>query len=131
MDSYRYYKEQGFSLLEVVLAMAIISVAMVPITQNLAGSVKIGSDGNILARQSYLAQAKMEEILAQDFNLMSDANGSQILGVSIPWQVSISAYDADGDSTPDPDLKHVLLQAGEIRLETLRVKMPSQGADGL
>jgi len=119
----RLDRGQGFLLLEVVLAMAIISLAMVPIAQSLTNSLKIGSDGNTLARNYYLAQAKMEEILAQNFDAMSSASGTQVMGVNIAWQVSVSLYDGDGDSIPDPDLKRVLLQVGEIKLETLRYRM--------
>lgn len=103
--------------------MAILSLAMVPIAQNLSGSLKIGFDGNALAQNCSLAQAKMEEILAQDFDLMANANGTQVLGVNISWQVTVSLYDGDGDSNPDPDLKYVSLQVGEVKLETLRFKM--------
>lgn len=103
--------------------MAIISLAMIPIAQDLAGSLKIGFDGDTIARQQYLAQVKMEEILAQDFEVMADANGSQVAGVSIPWRVNVALYDGDGDSNPDADLKYILLQVGEIKLETLRFRM--------
>ncbi|MEW6380613.1 MAG: prepilin-type N-terminal cleavage/methylation domain-containing protein [bacterium] len=116
-------REQGFSLLEVVLAMAIVSLAMVPIAQNLSGSLKIGFDGKSAAQNCCLAQAKMEEILAQDFDLMASASGTQILGVSITWQVTVSLHDGDGDSNPDPDLKYISLQVGDVRLETLRFRM--------
>jgi len=106
------------------MAMAIITLAMVPIAQNLTDSLKIGSDGNTMAKNYYLAQAKMEEILAQDFGGMpTSASGTQIMGVNIPWQVTVSEYDGDGDSIPDPDLKRVILQVGEIKLETLRFRM--------
>jgi len=114
---------QGFLLLEVILAMAIITLAMVPIAQNLTDSLKIGSDGNKMAQNYYLAQAKMEEILVQNFDTMANASGTQVMGVNISWQVSVSPYDGDGDSTPDPDLKRVILQVGEIKLETLRFRM--------
>jgi len=114
---------QGFLLLEVILAMAIISLAMAPIAQNITDSLKIGSEGNKLAQNYYLAQGKMEEILAQNFDALANASGTQVMGVNIPWQVSVSLYDGDGDSTPDPDLKRVLLQVGEIKLETLRFRM--------
>jgi len=121
-SQYLYQHQQGFSLLEVVLAMTILSLAMIPIAKSLSGSLNIGFDGQRLASQCYLAQAKMEEILAQEFDLMANASGTEILGVNIPWQVTVSLYDGDGDSIGEPDLKYIRLKAGDIQLETLRFR---------
>jgi prepilin-type N-terminal cleavage/methylation domain-containing protein len=116
------WKDKGFSLLEVVLAMALVSLALVPITQDLTAGLRIADRGDTLARNCFLAQAKMDELLAKDFDNLVDANGTTILGDTIVWQVTVSPYDGDNDSDLDPDLKHISLQAGGIKLQTLRCR---------
>ncbi|MGA1876407.1 MAG: type IV pilus modification PilV family protein [bacterium] len=116
------WRDKGFSLLEVVLAMALISLALAPIMHDLAAGIRIAGRGDTLARNCFLAQAKMEEILAMDFNNLVDANGTTIQGDNLAWQVSVSLYDGDNDGYLDPGLKHISLQAGDIKLQTLRCK---------
>lgn len=114
--------QKGVSLLEVVIAMAIISMAMVPITSNLTASLKMEVAGNEIMSKYHLVRAKMEEVLNQDFDLLADANGVEIMGENLTWQVQVSDYDGDGDGDDDPDLKFIRLIVGEIELETLRFR---------
>ncbi len=114
------HERKGFSLLEVILALALVSLALVPITHNLAGSLKIEQVGQNLTQNVYLARAKMEELLNKDFESLADANGTVIMGNTLPWQAHIFFYDGDGDGDLDLDLKRVYLKVGEIEMETLR-----------
>ncbi|MBN1227499.1 MAG: type II secretion system protein [Deltaproteobacteria bacterium] len=116
--------QKGFTLLEIIMAMTIISLAVAPISMGLGTSLQIGKGGDTAAKSSYLAQAKMEEYLAKDFDAMADANGTVILGENQVWRVNVSLFDGDGDSNPDPDLKHIYVKAGDQELETLRFRMP-------
>lgn len=112
---------RGISLLEVMFALAIISLALVPITHNFATSHKIAAAGNSILHESYLAQAKMEELLAQDFAALVDANGTAVLGEAIDWEARVSLFDGDSDGHPDLDLKHLSLRIGDIELQTLKL----------
>ena len=117
-------RAQGFLFLEILLAMGIICLALVPMTQNLTASLKSGGEGTTMAQTCYLAQAKMEELLALDFTTLADANGTSIMGENASWRVYVSLYDGDGDSNPDQDLKHIRLQVEDAELETLRFRIP-------
>jgi prepilin-type N-terminal cleavage/methylation domain-containing protein len=122
MSSRLSWRDKGFSLLEVVLAMALVSLALVPITHDLTAGLRIADRGDTLARNCFLAQAKMEELMAMDFDSLADASGTTILGDNLVWQVTVSLYDGDNDGDLDPGLKHISLQAGDIMLQTLRCK---------
>ena len=115
--------QKGFTLLEIILAMTIISLALAPISMGLGRSLHIGGGADTAARSYQLARAKMEEYLAKDFDIMADANGTVILGKNQVWEVNVSLFDGDGDSNPDPDLKHISVKAGDQELETLRFRV--------
>lgn len=115
--------QKGFTLLEIILAMTIISLAVAPISMGLGRSLQIGGGGDTAARSYHLARAKMEEYLAKDFDAMADANGTAILGENQIWRVNVSLFDGDGDGDTDPDLKHIYVKAGDQELETLRFRM--------
>ena len=115
--------QKGFTLLEIILAMTIISLAVVPISMSLGRSLQIGGGGDTAAKSYHLARAKMEEFLAKDFDIMADANGTAILEKNQVWRVNVSLFDGDGDSNPDPDLKHIYVKAGDQELETLRFRI--------
>lgn len=117
--------QKGFTLLEIILAMTIISLAVAPISMSLGRSLQIGGGGDTAARSYHLARAKMEEYLAQDFDDMAegDYNGATILEENQVWRVYVSLFDGDGDGNPDPDLKHIYVKAGEQELETLRFRI--------
>jgi len=114
-------QQKGFTLLEIILAMTIISLAIAPISMGLGRSLQLGGWGDTAAKSYHLAQAKMEEYLAKDFDTMADANGTAILGENQVWRVNVSLFDGDGDSSPDPDLKHIYVKAGTLILTGLFV----------
>ncbi|MGA1870131.1 MAG: type IV pilus modification PilV family protein [bacterium] len=125
MFQFNNSSQHAFSLLEVMLAMAIVATALVPITQNLIGTHKIEGGVQYSIDNYYLAQQLLETYCGLDFDdLTGDYNGNkEINGTVFQWTVTVSYADGDNDNNPDKDLKHISLTVGEIKLETLRFRI--------
>jgi len=57
-------KKYGFTLLEVMIAMAILSIALVAVFQMQSQSISMSSESRFMTTASLLAQSKMTEIEA-------------------------------------------------------------------
>lgn len=81
----------GFTLLEVMIAMAILAIALVAVYQSQSQSVSMAGSSHFLTTASLLAQSRMAEIDAADPREIAAGNGD--FGDAFPdyqWQVEIS-----------------------------------------
>jgi prepilin-type N-terminal cleavage/methylation domain-containing protein len=126
---------RGYSLVEVVLALAIMGIAMVPIIDSFALSYKtIGHSQTGLSDTALavnLAREKMEELMAMEFNAV-DATLSDTVTVSgnaVNRDVKVEPFDGNGngivDSVADPmdnNIKKITVTVGSVQLQTLKVR---------
>jgi len=61
-DSSFRHSQKGFSLVEVLIAMAILSLAMLAAASMQFNSIRNNTSGNIVTQANMLAKAKMEEL---------------------------------------------------------------------
>ncbi len=89
-------KYRGFTLLEVMVAMAIIAVALTAVLGSQSQSVSLASEAKFHTTASLLAQSKMAEIrLKQPEDLIS---GSGDFGEDFPgyvWQITLNSLNSD------------------------------------
>ena len=103
----------GFTLLEVMIAMAILAITLVAIYQSQSQSVSMAADSRLLTTASLLAQGRMAEIDAVDPRSVVSGNGD--FGEDYPgytWQLEVSAVEEL------PLLKKMTLTVTQGRLVT-------------
>jgi general secretion pathway protein I len=84
----------GFTLLEVMIAMAILAIALVAVYQSQSQSISMAGSSRFLTTASLLAQGRMAEIDAANPREIASGNGD--FGEAFPdyqWQVEISGTE--------------------------------------
>lgn len=85
----------GFTLLEVMIAMAILAISLVAVYQSQSQSISMATNARFLTTASLLAQNRMAEVDAADLRKTASGNGN--FGEDFPdylWQVEIG--DVEG-----------------------------------
>jgi general secretion pathway protein I len=59
-------REQGFTLLEVMVALAILAITLVIIFSQQAVGIKAGNEARIITKATFLAQERMAGLITQD-----------------------------------------------------------------
>jgi prepilin-type N-terminal cleavage/methylation domain-containing protein len=131
----KFLKDKGFTLLEALVALIILTIGLVPALTALnhaTGSVNAGEEVAVL---DHYAQGKMEEILSMEFGDLSIqvcttpllptdlCDTVTIQGEIVHREVYVTLYDGDGDNSPDPDLKQVKVKLKDIELYTLITRL--------
>jgi len=121
---------RGFSLVELILAMVIMIIALVPLMDSITGSLQsthLSEENTVLV--NYVRE-KMEDVLAMTFTdvdvsapagtptALSDT--VSVFGKTVDRNVLVELYDGDGDSTPDSDLKKITVVIEDIQQVTLK-----------
>ncbi|MGD9947571.1 MAG: prepilin-type N-terminal cleavage/methylation domain-containing protein [Desulfobulbus sp.] len=86
-----YGHNSGFTLLEVMIAVAIIAIAVVTLLGAQSQSVSIASSAKFDTMASMLAQWKMSDLLLQDFTEITDDEGN--FGEDYPqfsWKLTVT-----------------------------------------
>ena len=89
-------KKKGFTLLEVMIAMAILAITLVVVFQSQSQSISMASGARFETTAALLAQSKMAEIEAA--NLKDVASGSGDFGDDFPdysWQVDVTETEIE------------------------------------
>ncbi len=131
MEINRLSKEGGFSLIELLLAVIILVIALVPLMDSITASFQYARAGEKNTLLVNVTRAMMEDVLAMDFDnvLISSPPGTPtalsdtvtVLGKTVNRNVLIELYDGDGDSVPDSDLKKITVISADVQLESLLV----------
>ncbi len=120
------HREDGYTLLEIVLTMAILSIALIPLMEMLPRAMVLDMQLERETKMAFLAQQKLEEVkgkavydFAQDYNetatafpspdstfkySVTDTPSAEIREVAVSvW------YDADGNGGVDDGEEHIEL----------------------
>lgn len=90
------YRDNGFTLLEVMIAVAIIAIAVVTLLGAQSQSVSIAASARFDTMASMLAQWKMSDLMLQDFDQLADDEGN--FGEDYPdysWKLRVSELTED------------------------------------
>lgn len=92
----RLQSKAGFTLLEVMIAVAIIAIAVVSLLGAQSQSVSLVAGTKFDTTASLLAQWKMSDLLLQDFDQLADDQGN--FGEDYPqfyWKVQVTELGED------------------------------------
>jgi len=125
----RHSSSNGFSLIELLLAVVILVIAIVPIMDSITAShqyAKAGKENTILLNYG---RQKIEDVLAMSFDTVpiSASPGTPtalsdtvtVAGKTVNRLVLVDLYDGDGDAVPDSDLKKITIIVQGVQYETL------------
>jgi general secretion pathway protein I len=108
-------KNFGFTLLEVMVAIAILSIALVAVYGSQSQSVSLASEAKLNTSAALLAQAKMAEIEAENVeNLASDSGD---FGEDFPnyrWDLTVSDVPSFGEQEALKHLKQIDLTISNV-----------------
>lgn len=127
---------KGISLIEIIVAITLLSIIAVPLFISLREASRANSDAEATDLASYYAIGKLEEVLAMDFTAIPLSNpiGTplpapisdtvMIRGRSTNRNVYVELSDGDGDAVPDAGLKKITISVDDISLNTLKADYP-------
>jgi general secretion pathway protein I len=108
----------GFTLMEVMIAMAILAIALVAIFQSQSQSIAMATDARFLTTSTLLAQSKMAEIEAMEPRNLKSENGD--FGDGFPdyrWRLEVSNTEIDRVKRLEMSITHTRL----VKNNTYRV----------
>ncbi|MDQ1333402.1 MAG: ral secretion pathway protein [Thermodesulfobacteriota bacterium] len=116
ISDFRFLVPPGFTLLEVMIALAVISIALMALLGSQSQGLSLGNESRFNTTASLLAQAKMAEIEAirDQRDLASD---SGYFGEEFPdyaWQLSVHDVSFDGAPTVSNRLKCIDLDVSYV-----------------
>lgn len=103
--------QQGFTLLEVLLAVMILGLSIVAILQQFSVALRAGSTSQDVTRAVLHAKEKLEELKIKKNPAESSESGSFDDGYN--WQTHVAIYllpEIEGESTAEDSLKHEIFQ---------------------
>lgn len=99
------HNTKGFTLIEVLIAMVILTIGILTLYSMQIGAIKGNSTANSITTVASIARDQMEQILAEDFdNVVTTSTGGTAPITSIDWNVSewkTDGIDNDGDGKTD------------------------------
>ena len=110
---HRFGAAGGFTLLEVMIAMAILAITLVTVFQSQSQSISMATNSRFLTTASLLAQSRMAEIDQADPKVLASARGD--FGDDFPgyaWQVDV------GNVEEIPLLRRIVLTVTNGRMVT-------------
>jgi general secretion pathway protein I len=99
---------KGFTLLEVLIAVAIIAIALTALLGSQAQSVSFANSAKFETMAALLAQGKMSEIVLQETGALSSDSGD--FGEDYPgyaWESTISDISIPGEEVLSDYLKQI------------------------
>lgn len=139
MNIYLFKEVEGFTLIEIILSISIISIVLILLLSFFSGSTVFINETAVRSQALEIAETTMEELkaeadrdwdnfldIAPSFNINNDIFSEMDLFRDYNISVNLSQDDIDGDSEDDEDIRKITITvawgSNNIQLESLVVK---------
>ncbi|GBE06068.1 MAG TPA: type II secretion system protein [Nitrospirae bacterium] len=110
--SYQHFRSQnGFTLIEVIVSLVILSVSLVLIMQLFSGGLQASRTACDFTRAIVHAKGKMEELS------LDPVSGSGEFEDGFKWETDVQPYEGPGDKL------NVFLESSDFNLMKIKVKI--------
>jgi Tfp pilus assembly protein PilV len=119
---------KGISLIEIMVAVLLLSIIVTPLFVSIKSASKSNSDADKVTQEMFFAIGKIEGILAMDFSAIplgsSLSDTITVNGLTTNRDVNVVLSDGDGDAVPDAGLKKITVTINNISISTLKADYP-------
>lgn len=126
MGNGKWEMENGFSLIEVILALAILIVGLVGVIVLFPVGLRASRQASILSEETLLAQSHLEEIKTLGYDRITTTEGTH---KNFKWQIAFEEITPEGVNDPSGLRKAVVTitwsQGGQEKKDSF-VTMVSQ-----
>ncbi len=121
----------GFSLVEVMVAILVLGIGLVGLTQGIAAALRSGKESEVQTTAALLAAGQIELVRAQGelIDGVSEGDGGEGLDL-YHWQQTISAAGIDGLHKVAVVVQNAQTGKTVFELETLLFEVPAEPAAG-
>ncbi len=107
-----YPKQQAFTFIEVMAALAVMSIALVTLLRLQLGTIGLCDRAEAILQASQLAQSKLSEIQAQGYPALGTSTGvDKARGRPLTWRVTVSPGPRQaGTTVPGLGLRTIAVQ---------------------
>jgi len=117
-------KSCGFTLLEVMVAIAILSIALVAVYGSQSQSVSLASEAKLNTTAALLAQAKIAEIEAENAeNLTSNSGDFGDDFLDYQWDLAVNDVPSFGEQEALKHLRQIDLTISNVGQEKYAYKL--------
>jgi Tfp pilus assembly protein PilV len=120
--------DRGISLIEILVAVLLLSIIVTPLSVSIKSASKSNSDAYKITQEMFYAMGKIEGILAMDFSAIPEGTSFSdtvtINGQSINRDVNVVSVDENGVPTPSTGLKKITITINNQSISTLKADYP-------
>ena len=90
-------RQQGFTLVEVMVALAILAITLVVIFSQQATSIKVGNEARIITKATFVAQERMAGLITQKRLPIGEEEGEVAEAIPpLKWKHIVDESETEG-----------------------------------
>ena len=120
--------KKGISLIEVLVAVLLLSIIVTPLFVSMKSASKSNADAADVTQEMFYVTGKIEEISAMDFSAIPEgvslSDTITINGQTVNRDVNVVSVDENGVPAPNTGLKKITITINNKSISTLKADYP-------